>query len=136
VGGLLLIEIIRFQTHLIAPGSTYLHFFTDRVVLLLVGSYALLGISRGLLLATLPRGAALLWLVGVVAHKVALLPLGAACPSSCCPAPPPACSVVSLGAGIVATSSGDTARQTLKSGFVDLPAMFLYSRPKRGVSFA
>jgi hypothetical protein len=63
VGGLLLIEIIRFQTHLIAPGSTYLHFFIDRVILLLVGSYALLGISRGRLLGQSARLCWSVWLL-------------------------------------------------------------------------
>ena len=74
-------------------------------------------------------GAALLWLVGVVAHWVALLPLGAACP---CPSSCWLFSRVSLGAGIVATQ----ARKPFRGGFVDLPVMFLYSRPIRGVSFA
>jgi hypothetical protein len=73
-------------------------------------------------------GAALLLLFGVLAPWVALLPLGVA---YSLPAP-----AVLVSFPVGAGSSATEARKPSKAAFVDLPPMFLYSRPIRGVRFA
>jgi hypothetical protein len=73
-----------------------------------------LGLLEALPLGAGSRAGGAALLVGVVAHWLEALPLVGA-----------GLLVVSLGAGSASTSSGEAGPQTLKSGFVDLPAIFL-----------
>jgi len=93
----------------IAPGCTLLHLNTLNFA---IGFGFLIACDYRARAVVGSSGAALL--VGVVAHWLEALPLVGV-----------GLLVVSLGAGSASTSSGEAGPQTLQSGFVDLPAIFL-----------